>query len=417
MTKKPGTGKTSLRTLWTMLLGKKRTEKRRILLLLLLMLLVLNISGCWSRRELNTLAIVLGTALDAGPAPDTLTLTAQVVKAGELKSGSSSSSPGGGAPAKAYANIQGSDKSVLSLLRGLTHKLSRRLYFSHNQVLIFSSELAQKDIAEGLDGFMRDYETRLNVYILISRGRAADILDEDSELEKLPATHIANTLKNQSVNSETVVVTLRDFAIAMLSGSTAPVTPIIDLLDVNGKKRINVEGTAVFKQGKMIGELSKDQTRGMMWVTNKAQGGVTTVDTQWGQVVLEITQVHSGLKPVKTQEGGIRMSLDISVDGFIESNETTEDMSKPENVQMLKGKMMDFIHADVQNALNQARSLRADVFGFGDEIRRSYPALWESMKENWDEVFPTITLDVTVRAELRSTGGLTKPLVPGGGSK
>ena len=413
MTKMAGTRRTSLRVLWAALFKKVRMEWRRVLLLFLLMLLVMNISGCWSRRELNTLAIVLGTALDAGPAPDTLTLTAQVVKAGELKSGSSSS-PGSSTPAKAYADIQGTDKSVLSLLRGLTHKLSRRLYFSHNQVLIFSSELAQKDIAEGLDGFMRDYETRLNVYILISKGRAADILEEDSEIEKLPAVHIANTMKNQSANSETVVVTLRDFAIAMLSGSTAPVAPMIDLFDVNGRKKIIIEGTAVFKQGKMIGELNKDQTRGLMWATNKAQSGVTTVDTQWGQVILEITNVQSGMKPVKTQEGSIRMSLDINIDGFIESNETEEDMSKLENVQMLKGKMTDFIHADVQNALDQARSLRADVLGFGDKIRSSYPELWEKMKDNWEEVFPTIEVDVTVEAELRSTGGLTKPLVPGG---
>lgn len=401
-----------LRALLSGFFMKMRMEKRRMLLLVLLMTFVLSISGCWSRRELNTLAIVLGTALDAGEEPDMLTLTAQVVKPGELKSGSSSSP--GGEGAKAYTNIQGKGKSALPLLRDLTHRLSRRLYFPHNQVLIVSSELAQKDIAEALDAFMRDYETRLNVYLLISRGKASEILDEETELEKVPAMHIANTIKNQRSNSETAVVTMRDFAIATLSGSRAPVVPMVEVLEENNRKKAVLSGTAVFKNGKMIGELTKEQTRGLMWITNKAQSGVTTVETPWGQVVLEIMHVGSALKPVKTQEGGIRMGLDIHIDGSIESDETTEDMTKPENVQMLRELMMEFIRSDVENTLAQARALRADVFGFGDEISRTHPGIWKTMKDHWDETFAGIQVDLMVEVDLRSTGGLTKPLVPGG---
>ncbi len=111
---------------------------------------------------------------------------------------------------------------MLSVLRGLTHKLSRNLYFPHNQVLIFSSELAKTDIAEGLDGFMRDYETRMNVYIIISRGEASEILEEECEIEKIPAIHISRMMDNQKASSETVVTTVRDFGIAMLRGSTSP---------------------------------------------------------------------------------------------------------------------------------------------------------------------------------------------------
>ncbi len=66
---------------------KLRVWTRRGGAALLAALLVLNLTACWSRRELNTLGIVLGTAMDAGSQPDTLTLTAQVVRAGEIRSG------------------------------------------------------------------------------------------------------------------------------------------------------------------------------------------------------------------------------------------------------------------------------------------------------------------------------------------
>ncbi len=71
-----------------------RGKAVRATALLLCALLLLNLCGCWSKRELDSLAIVLGTALDMGSQPDTLTLTAQVVKAGEIGSGTSVSQSG-----------------------------------------------------------------------------------------------------------------------------------------------------------------------------------------------------------------------------------------------------------------------------------------------------------------------------------
>lgn len=390
----------------------KRKGVRRTAVSLLCILLGLCLSSCWSQKELNTLAIVVGTGLDAGDEPDTLKLTAQVVKAAEM--GGGSPAQGGGAGEKAYVNFSNTDKSVLSAIRGMTHMKSRRLYLAHSDVLIFGSDLAKLDMAEGLDAFTRDYEGRINVYILIAKGSASEILEEDVELEKAPALHISGMMENQKANSETVVVTLRDFVMATLSESTAPTAPMIELYEEGEKKRAKLEGTAVFKQNKLIGELDKAQTRGLLWVIGKAESGAMTVDTQWGQVILELVHSSSRLKPVKAADGSMRMQLTIRVDGAIESNETTEDMARLENVEMLKEKMKEAIHSDIENALATARALSADVFQFGEVIRREYPDDWEKMREDWDNVFPEIELDIKATVELRSTGGLTRPIVPGG---
>lgn len=383
--------------------------------LLLCTALLLPLSACWSRREINTLAIVLGTALDVGPEPDTITLTAQMVRAGELRTATSGpESSGGGDSSKPYVNLQNTGKSVLSLVRSATHLSNLRLYFPHNQVLIFGSELAKTDINEGLDAFLRDYEARMNVYILIAKNTAAEILDEEPELEKIPAAHIAEMMENQRVSFDTAIVTLRDFAIAILSGSTAPVAPMVELQEANGKKKAVTVNTAVFKEGKMIGELDLKETSGLLWVTGKTKSGVITVDTQWGQVVLEIVHSKSRLKAVKEKDGELRMQLTVKEDGFIESNETYEDMATPDNVKLLKDLEKEAIRADIESALKKAHELKADVFGFGDAIRRNYPKEWEEMKKDWDNIFPQIPLDIEIEVELRSTGGLFKPIVPGG---
>ncbi|WP_195376842.1 Ger(x)C family spore germination protein [Anaerotruncus rubiinfantis] len=390
---------------------KFRKAARHAAMLLLCMVLILSLCSCWSQRELNMLAIVVGAALDVGDQEDTVKLTAQVVKPSEMGAGPG---VGGASGEKAYTNISYTDESILAAARGITHMQNRRLYFAHNDVLIFSSDLAKTDMAEGLDAFTRDYEARMNVYVLIARGAASEILNEDVTLEKVPAVHIAGTMENQKANSETVVVTLRDFVIATLSESTSPVAPFVDLYESEGKKQARLEGTAVFKQGKMIGELDNAQTRGLLLVTDKAKTRAMTVDTQWGQVTLEMIRSDSKLKPVKNKDGSIRMQLTINVSGVIQSNETTEDMSRLENVEMLKEKMKEGLLSDIEGALAQARELSADVFGFGETIRRDCPDEWDQMKNNWQEAFPQIELEIQMEVELRSTGGLAKPVIPGG---
>ncbi len=108
------------------------------------------------------------------------------------------------------------------------------------------------------------------------------------------------------------------------------------------------------------------------------------------------------------------MQLNISEDGLIQNNETTQDMGTPENVAMLKEKMKEELMADIQAALDQARALSADVFGFGDLIRCNFPKEWEALKDIWDTEFPQMELDVEIEVSFRSTGGLAKPAAPGG---
>ncbi|WRS27792.1 Ger(x)C family spore germination protein [Oscillospiraceae bacterium MB08-C2-2] len=386
-------------------------KARRVAVLLLCVSLILLLCSCWSQRELNSLAIVTGVALDVGDEPDSLKLTAQVVKPGELGAGSSAQGHSG---EKAFVNISYTDKSILSAARGITHMQNRRLYFAHNDVLIFSQDLAKQNIGEGLDSFTRDYEGRMNVNMLIARDTASEILNEDVELEKVPAIHISGMMENQKSNSETVIMTLRDFAIATLSESTAPVVSMVELYESEGKKYARMQGTAVFKQGKMIGELNTAETRGLLRITDKAVAGAVTVETEWGQVVLEIQYSKSRLKPVKAADGSIHMELVVDVDGVLQSNETYQDMSTPENVEMLKGKMKEFILSDIDSALAKARELSADVFSFGDAIHREYPKEWKQIKDSWEEEFPKIQLNTQIKVELRSTSGLIKPIVPGG---
>lgn len=385
-----------------------RKALRRGVSLTLCAAILLSFAGCWGRKELNTLGIVLGTALDLGDNPESLRVSAQVVKPDALKSK-------GGSTEKAYINLQNTEDSVNSAITGLTHMNNRTLYFSHNQILIFSQDLAKRDMLDALDAFSRAYESRMNVYILIARGEAAEVLEEDPELEKIPATHIAETIENQKTNSETVITTLRDFNIATLSKSRAPVAPIIETYtDDDDKMKIRLAGTAVFKNGKMIGELDAAQTRGLMLTLDKAQSVTRTLSTEWGQVVLRTKHEKSSLKVEKAKDGSLRMRLKVNSTGCISSNETEVDVSKQEISKQLEEMEAAAVRADIESALRKAHALSADIFGFGEAIRGHHPKDWKKLEDDWDAAFKQIPLDIEVDVRLDCTGGLNAPVVPGG---
>ena len=377
------------------------------------LVIVFTLSSCWSRKDLGTLAIVLGTALDKADNPDDMKLTAQVVKpeqigAGATGEGSSSSGE------KAYTNVTQTGSSMLTIVRKITHMQSRKLYFAHNEVIIMSEDLARQGISNVLDGFTRDLETRMNVKVLVSRGEASKILEEDINFEKLPASHIVNMLDNQQFNSETVSVTLRDFSIATLSTTISPVAPIIEIHEVENEKYLRLQGTAIFKNGKMIGELSKDQTKGFMVVTNRAKSGVVTIETESGQVILEIFDLMSHFKPIKKADGSFTIELNVEIESVLQSNETDEQMSTPKNQEMLKEKLNELITQEIESTRNKAAQLSADIFGFGEAIERVYPKDWEKIKEDWDRIFKDINLDINIKSFIRSTSGLSKKIAPGG---
>ena len=141
--------------------------------MIVLVLIVTLMSGCWNRRELDDLAIVIGISFDKGDLPGQVETTSQIVIPSVLKSsaGSMSTGSGGGGGQKAFWNLKGVGNSVFETLRGDTKISNRKLYIADNQVQIFSMDLAKEGIRKYLDFFLRDPEGRMSELVLISRGR------------------------------------------------------------------------------------------------------------------------------------------------------------------------------------------------------------------------------------------------------
>lgn len=369
---------------------------------LLVILSLLFINGCWDRNELDSLAIVAAVAFDTHTNNKVL-LTAQIIDVGAAGSPSAGGGTGAGKP---YWNINSEGNTVFDAIRNTTHESPRKLFWAHNQVIIFSEELARKGIKDYLDFYLRDGDTRNTVWVVIAEGKASDILDIETRLEKIPGMHISQLIKDRTPTSQSTGVNMHEFTHRILSDTTAPVASLLRIVKTEQEKNPDLEGTAVFnKELKMAGKLNGKETRGMLWVLGEVDSGVITVQPSGSdsKAALEILHAKSKIIPEIT-ENNVRINIKVKMESILAEDNTDEDLLSPATWEKLSTFQAAAIRNEIKLALDKSRELNADIFGFGDSIHKKYPREWKEMKTRWEEIFPGLEINIQVDSKLRRPG-------------
>lgn len=361
--------------------------------------------GCWSGRELGKLLVVMGVGLDADPSGQTLQVTAQAAKAADM-----GKTEGGSGPA--YWNLNSSGTDPFTALRRMTGQAGKQLYLSHNQVLVIGRELAEQGVQDALDYFLRDRENRTNVWVIVADGTAADLLDFEPAMERLPARQLAEQIKSRSDTGEWPAVDLLEFTNQLMERSRAPVAPLVALIQDGDAQTAQVVGTAVFRDDQMTGSLNAAETRGMLWSTGEVESAALQADLEGDQIAVEMVSATGALAPVLGEDGSVTMRVEIHAEGYISAQSGDRNFADPQNVDRLEESLCQTIRAEVEAAFQKAQALRTDIYGLGNRIHEKYPHIWEQLEENWHDRFSQVTLETKVDVRVSSTGRLVEPTYP-----
>ena len=382
--------------------------------ILLAVVLVLALTGCWNRRELDTLGIVVGIGIDAGQEEDSIRVTAQLVDAGNLSEGGSKEGGSGGGSSKPYVNLSEDGSNILSIFRSFTHSISRKLYIPHTQVLIFGEEKARSGIRESMDFFLRDHESRMTVQLLVAKGTAEDALAYEPNLADIPAVDISDILGGQAATSQTAELTIMQFMQHLTtSGDCAAVAPLIEMKEEGDEKQAYIYGGAIFEKDTMVGELDLDQTRGYLWVTDKIKSGIERLEVKDENVNMEIIRSSSSMKIEPQADGSLAVKVEINIVTNIASFTGAKDMSTKENVELIKSCLQQQITNEIFSAKAVGDSLNVDIFGINTRFQRQYPKLWGELRPVWKEqVLPNIKIRPEIQVTIGGLGRMNKPDYP-----
>lgn len=383
--------------------------------LLLTLLFLISLSGCWSRREMSELAIVLGAGVDRTP-DNRVQLTLQLARPAAFAGGTQA---GGGENKTNTWVVSDTGNTIFEAERNMALKVSRRIYWAHDIIVVIGEDAAKSGVREYVNFFMRDPLPRETTWVLVTKGEAKKVLESHSELETSSAQSIGFLVRNRAG----LAVMIKDFAIALASQGTNPALPFIERQKFGEREGPGIEkdepheevviaGTGVFKDEYLAGWLDTSETRGLLWLRDEMNKGVITVPSPGQPDKLVSINVVTAKTRVEPEYDGeeIRFNVDISFEGELLEQQSTEDLSKLNSTAAIETAAAEEVIRRCSVTLAKVQGeYRTDTFGFGEAFHRKYKEDWKELKYQWDDAFAGAQVNIAAEAHLRRTGLLTSP--------
>lgn len=387
--------------------------KKTTCLLIIFLFLSIFLSGCWSRKELNELAIA--TALGIDKTEDGYQVSVQIINPSELAGKEKTGRT------EVVRFVEKGD-TVFEALRMLTTDVPRKVYVAHLRQIILGEELAKEGIGKVLDILSRDHEMRTDFFISVAKGSSAsDILNVQTALETIPANKLFSALQSSEKNwARTKSVKLDELISSITSnGKEAVLTGIYvygdpdsgskfsNVADVSPKTGLRIDNLGVFKKDKLLGWLDSDESKGFNYLTDNVETSVVNVYCDDAKISFETIRSKTDVKG-KVENGKPKIGIQVTLEGNIGEVQCMVDLTKPETINDLEKKYQNNIKDKMEKAINRAQEdFQSDIFGFGEAIHRADPKAWKTLEPNWEQEFANLDVSIDVKANIRRLGTIS----------
>lgn len=382
--------------------------------LLLPLLACMLTAGCWNRVELNDIAVISGTGIDWKDG--SWVVSYQVVMPQVI---SSQSPPTNAATVNVFSTKAEGLRNAVSKT---SLEISRRLYFSHTQIVIIGQEAARKGFGSLLDTYLRNHDSRETVSVYLSKGSARRMLEQLVPLEKIPASAIQRMTMNEEKNSSTFrEMTMHQVLMDLLgsvhataipglvvSGANENVDRTGQLTRTSTPAKVRLSDLGLISGDKLIGWINNDESQGVMWLSNhvkKTTISFACAENREGQKSssVRITHARTKLRP-ESESGKWIMHVDAKADGTLLEYNCKGDLTEPKQVEEVEKLIEGEITAIMEKGWKAVRKYKTDVVGFGGVIHQKYPKQWSKTSDSWSELFPSTEVKLSVKVKLNSTG-------------
>ncbi|THF76405.1 Ger(x)C family spore germination protein [Cohnella fermenti] len=392
----------------------------RIRAALLCLCLTLPLSGCWSSKEIENLAVYAGLALDTGqPAPVEKDLEAQgaeYVKQNKVMAtvqiipikAMGSKDKDQKAAQHPYLNVSGSGDSILEIFRQFSIRLDRPIIGHHLKVIVISSELLKRQTMDQLmDFLLRDNDIRPSTMVFLSHGQAREAL-ESSQPNDVPAFHIRDMRLNQGRTSKVLEPVTLSRIDALSHADKSFVLQNI----VTGGGELAFSGAGIIKgaSGHWIGTLGQEDTECLAWLAKSGKSGVIKAyDEDNEPLTYEIKSVRS---KVRSAVDGDRISFRVSLSfegRIIETWSKRRMPTSDTHAEKLAAIIEERVSAMMQTLLHKLQSdYKTDVAGFGQKLSIQHPSAWKKAKDDWDDVFSRSKIDLDCDVTITDFGSFVE---------
>lgn len=405
---------------------KFRNFLLRFLIFCIISILIFSLSGCYSVQSIDDLAYVVALGIDLGK-NNNLELTVQLTFP---NSADSSSSSGEAAPTIINSVECSSINSGISLLNSY---VSKEINLSHCKVLIFSEAIASRGIGSEIYTLSNQVEIRPDCNVIISKSSAKQyITNSKPELENLVVKYYELTPYSNEYTGHITNATISNFfnalsanygdPVAILgNGNKLSITP--SNVTVNREQEFNIVagenplveyerksenlGLAVFKQAKLVGELTAFENLLHLILTNQFESSVISIDNPYKEnSAIDIAlYFHKNTKiNAKLVNGSPYVKSTIYLNARLLSVDKISESLTPEKIEELELLINSYLeNAFLDYQYKTAKVFEADIDNVGKNLIKNFKNDNEWNNYNWPSNYKNTFFDVDVKTNIKSS--------------
>ncbi len=399
--------------------------KKKIMGFMVLCFLCLLIAGCWDRRELQDRNFVLGVAIDMADAGEKPGLDPeQAIKVKEAETFVQPNGKkryrlslqllkfatgGAGKDETSTYVISNIGESFFEMVRDMLGQSSRSLWFEHLQVIIISDAvLKQTGLADIVDFFKRDSEMRSRIKVYVTPGTARSLLEYEPPSKEAGGVYLADLIRLHSRNNH-IAGSRTDlgYTVGYLDSKSNILLPRIEIAD----KVVKLGGSAVFKKDKFVGYVDGYAVAGLKFMYGTEESAIVATDCPdhpGHQMAFELFRDDTKLTP-HVDGDTIYFTVDINMYGNLgelQCDTRQDDTLDPQYIRRLE---VAFAEEIKQNVLYADRVFRKEmqvdsISRFAGKLKAYEPKTWAKIQDQWDEIYPTVPLIVSVNVTIQKVG-------------
>jgi spore germination protein KC len=304
-------------------------------------------------------------------------------------------------------NAQG--KTIFDAIRNAKRKEADKLFFGSPHVLVINKYLASEmGILGVIDFFLRDGEGRESMCVAISQEETAAIIIESTEgaIEMVSVNLHEIMREEKNIMGSAAQMEMYKIFSELSSKKRSVLLPALRKVK-NGDSIVSeANGSAIIKEDKLVGFLNPDQSKYALMAQGELKSSIITLGLTHNlanDISLEIFK-NKAKKSYKIEDGKIKVKIEVENHVAVSENQSFINLKDEKEVEKVEKAAEEKINKNIQSVVSTMQErYNADVFGFGEMIYKRDLKFWEEISERWDEIYPTLEVEVKSKVKIRNT--------------
>ena len=399
---------------------------KKIFIAIILLILLVAFNSSYSALNIDNLAFVVAMGFDVSDTKE-IKVTFQFVKPPSTTEGSNQESQ--------IIEDSIDANSISNALNIMDTYFAKRLDLSHCRIIVFSEEIAQRGISDYIYTLMNDVQIRPSANIIVSTCNADYYIKScDPSLETSITRYYDIFPSSSKYTGYLTNASIGDFFNSLICNYCEPYTILggvtssdngssqtANISDSNvqsgsspisGTKGTENIGMAVFKDGKLVGELNAIETVCFNILKKEVDSFLVSVpdpNNENSNIDVYLTPLSKSKIDVKIVNGSPYIKINYSFDAKIYTvtgNSSSLDESSLSAIsnscnKYLKSALTEYLYKTSQN-------FKSDVNSLGKYVISDFATNKDFENYDWTNNYINSTFDVTINTNIESGVLLTK---------